>query len=89
MLLLFSIIIIFIIIIIIKFYYVTIYFVFDRARLWQGLEVWQISGDGKNKRNVGSPKVDENDDNIFLFIFIYIYIYVYIYIYITTYLIYL
>ena len=56
-----------IVIIIIKFYSVSICFVFDRLRLWQGLEVWQISGDVKNKTNGGSPKVDENHDNIFIY----------------------
>ena len=58
--------IIIIIIIIIKFYVVTICFVFDGARLRWSLEVWEISGDVKNKRNGGSHKADENDDNTFI-----------------------
>ena len=74
----FIIVIIIIIIIIIEFYVVTICFVFDGARLWWGLEVWQISGDVKNKRNGGSNRIDENDDNTFIYIctsFIYSFVY--------------
>ena len=52
----------------IKFYVVTICFVFEAARLWWGLEVWQISGDLKNKGNGGNHEVDENDDNTFIYI---------------------
>ena len=74
----FIIVIIIIIIIIIEFYVVTICFAFDGARLWRGLEVWQISGDVKNKRNGGSNRIDENDDNTFIYIctsFIYSFVY--------------
>ena len=56
----------------IKFYVVTICFVFEAARLWWGLEVWQISGDLKNKGNGGNHEVDENDDNTFIYIYIYV-----------------
>ena len=64
--------IIIIIIIIIKFYVVPICFVFDEARLWRGLDVWQISGDGKNKRNGGSHEVNEIDDNTFIYIYLHL-----------------
>ena len=57
-------------IIIIRFYVVTICFVFDRARLWWDLEVWQISGNVKNRRDGGNHEVDENDDNTFTFMYI-------------------
>ena len=43
-----------IVFIIIKFYVVTICFNFDDARLWRSLEVWQVPGDVKNKRNGGN-----------------------------------
>ena len=46
-----------IVIIIIKFYVVTICFIFYGARLGRGLEVWQISGDVKNKRDGGNHEV--------------------------------
>ena len=64
---------------------------FDGTRLWRGLQVWQISGDVKNKRN----EIDENDDNTFVYIYIYIYIiylfvclflFIYLFIYIFIYL---
>ena len=76
-----------IVIIIIKFYVVTICFVFDGAMLWWGLEVWQIFGDVKNKRNGGSHEVDENDDNTFIYIYMYIfYLFIYLIIYLFIYL---
>ena len=71
------IIIIIFIIIIINFYVITICFIFDGARLWQGLDFWQISGKVNNKRNSGTHEVDENDGNIFIYIcclFIYLFI---------------
>ena len=57
--------------IIIKFFIVTICFAFDGAKLWRGLEVSQISGDVKNKRDGGNHEVDENDDNTFIYIYIH------------------
>ena len=65
---------------------------FDGTRLWRGLQVWQISGDVKNKRN----EIDENDDNTFVYIYIYIiylfvclflfiYLFIYIFIYLSVY----
>ena len=78
-------IIIIIIIIIISFYVVTICFVFDGARLLRGLEVWQISGDVKTRRDGGNHEVDENDDNAFIYIctfLIYLFICLFIYVFI-------
>ena len=60
---------------IIRFYAVTICFIFDGARLWRELEVSQISGDVKNKRNGGNHEVDENDDNTFIYIYIIVYLF--------------
>ena len=51
-----------IIIIIIGFYVVTICFIFDGARLWRGLEVWQISGDVKNEGNGEITKLTSSSD---------------------------
>ena len=49
------------------------------ARLWQGLEVWQISSDIKNKRNSGTHEVDENYGNIFIYLYIFcLFIYLFI-----------
>ena len=79
------------IIIIIKFYVVTICFIFDGAKLWRGLEVWQISGDVKNKRDGINHEVDENDHNTFiiyvhfLFIYLFIHLFVYLFIYLFIY----
>ena len=68
----------------IKFYVVTICFVFEGARVWQGLEVWQIYRDLKNKRNGGNHEVDENDDNTFIYIY-YIYVHLlFIYLFIIS-----
>ena len=50
-----------------------------------GLEVWQISGDVKNKRDGGNHEVDENDDNTFIYIstsFIYLFVCLFMYLFI-------
>ena len=47
-------------------------------------EVWQISGDVKNKRDGGNHEVDESDDNTFMYIyvhFLFIYLFNYLFIY--------
>ena len=78
-----TIIIIIVIIIIIKFCVAIICFVFDEAKLWRGLEVWQISSEVKNKRNGGSHEVDEID-NTFIYIYTYllfIYLFVCLFLY--------
>ena len=54
--------------------YIYIHIYLDGARLWQGLEVWLISDDLKNKRDNGNHEVNENDDNTFIYIYIYIYV---------------
>ena len=64
-----------------KFYFVTICFVFDRARLWWGLQLWQISGNVKNKRNGGNHKVDENDDNAFINMYIFYFVFICLFMY--------
>ena len=62
---------------------------FDGARLLQGLEIWKISGDVKNKRNCGSHEVHEIDDNTFVYIYVhllFIYLFVCFFIYLLFYL---
>ena len=68
-----------------KFYVVTICVFFDGARLWRGLEVWQISGDVKNKRNGGNHEVDENDHNTFIYMYLF-HLFIYLFIYVLVYL---
>ena len=57
-------------------------FAFHGGRLWRDLEVWQISGDLKNKRNVGSHEIDENNVNTFIYIYIYVHLlFIYFFVY--------
>ena len=48
---------------------------------WRGLEVWQIFGDVKNKRNGGSHEVDEMYLFMYLFIYLFVYLIIYLFIY--------
>ena len=78
-----------VVIIVIYYYYQVLcchyLFCFDGARLWRGLEVWQISDDVQNKRDGGNHEVDENDDNTFYiyvrFLFIYLLICLFMYLF--------
>ena len=64
-------------------------FVFDRARPWWGLKVWQISGDVKNKMRMMIIHLYLYMYIFYLFIYLFVYLCMYLLIYLFIYVIYL